>query len=129
MSRRPTRVAAWLALLAIFFAQLATAAYACPNIEAALNAPSSAEQVSTPCVKMGMGKAADGSGLCVEHCKVGLQLVDTHPTPDAVAHPPVLVFVVATLVADPSARSLSFEPLLARASAPPVFASSNRLRI
>lgn len=122
-------MAAWLALLAIFFAQLATAAYACPNIQAALSAPPPTENVSTPCAKMGMGKAAGGSGLCVEHCKIGSQVVDTHPTPDAVAHPPVLVFMVATLLADPSARSLSFEPLLARTTAPPVFASSNRLRI
>lgn len=129
MSRRPTRVAAWLALLAIFFAQLATAAYACPNIKAALNAPPSTENVSTPCYRMGMGKAADGSGLCAEYCKVGLQLVDTHPTPDFADPPPVLIFMVATLVADPSARSLSLEPLLARATAPPIFASSNRLRI
>jgi len=122
-------VAAWFALLAIFFAQLATAAYACPDIEAALNAPSSAEKVSTPCDEMRMGKAADGSGLCAEHCKVGLQLVDTHPIPDYADHQPVLVFLVTTLVADPSARSLSFEPPLARATAPPIFASSSRLRI
>lgn len=129
MSRRPTRVAAWLALLAIFFAQLATAAYACPDIEAALKAPPSAAKMPTPCDQMGMDSAADGAGLCVEHCKVGLQLVDTQPTPDYTAHPPVLVFLVATLVADPSVRSLSLEPLLTRATALPIFASSNRLRI
>ena len=76
-----------------------------------------------------MGKTADGSGLCVEHCKIGQQLVDTHPTVDHSAHAPVLMFVVATLVADTSTRSRSIEPLLARATAPPIFASSSRLRI
>ena len=129
MSRGRTRLAAWLALLAIFFAQLATAAYACPDIEAALKAPPPAEKVSAPCDEMGMDKAADGSGLCVEHCKIGQQLVDTHPTVDHSAHAPVLMYVVATLVADTSARSQSIEPLLARATAPPIFASSSRLRI
>ena len=54
-----------------------------------------------------MGKTADGSGLCVEHCKIGQQLVDTHPTVDHSAHTPVLLFVVATLVADTSTRSRS----------------------
>ena len=129
MRRGHKRVAAWLALLAIFFAQLATAAYACPDIEAALNPPPLAVETSVPCDGMGMGKAADGSGLCVEHCKIGQQLVDTHPTVDPTAHAPVLMFVVATLVADTSARSTTIEPFLAHATAPPIFASSSRLRI
>jgi hypothetical protein len=118
-----------LALLAIFFAQLATAAYACPDIEAALKVPPLAEKVSAPCEGIGMDNAADGTGLCVEHCKIGQQLVDTHPTADQSAAPPVLVFFVATPFADTSARSRSIEPILARATAPPIFASSGRLRI
>ncbi len=129
MRRGPRRLAAWLALGAIFFAQLATAAYACPDIEAALSGPPSAESVSAPCAGMGMGKAADGSSLCVEHCKFGQQLVDTHPTSDPSDRVPVLAFVVTTLVDDASARSRSIEPILAHATAPPIFASSGRLRI
>jgi hypothetical protein len=129
MSRRGNRFAAWWALLAIFFAQLATAAYACPLIEAALKVSTSMAQMDTPCAQMGMDGPADQSGLCVEHCKVGQQLVDTHTAVDHVTPVWISVFFVATLINDISVRAVPVEPILARATAPPIYASSSRLRI
>lgn len=129
VNRRRSRIAAWWALLAVFLAQLATATYACPHFEEALRAPAPKAEMSTPCAGMGMERPADPSALCLEHCKVGLQLVDNQPPVDYVAAAPVLVFFVATPVIDISAREVPAEPFLARATAPPVFASSARLRI
>jgi hypothetical protein len=129
MRRRRTRSAAWWALLAVFFAQLATAAYACPLIAAALSVSMPASRMSTPCADMDMDGPTDQAGLCVEHCKVGQQLVDTHTPFDEMA--PVLagLFYVITVVNDLSIRAVPVEPPLARATAPPIYASSSRLRI
>lgn len=129
VNRRRTRFSALLALSAIFFAQLATAAYACPQIEAALSDSVPKAEVSIPCAEMGMEEPTDSPSLCLEHCKVGQQLVDTHPPVDQGSPALVLVFFVATVVADAPARGSSIEPILARAAAPPVFASSQRLRL
>ena len=49
-----TRPAAWLALLAVFFAQLATAAYACPMIAEALEMRVANLEAVTPCAGMRM---------------------------------------------------------------------------
>jgi hypothetical protein len=132
MSRGRTRLAAWLALLAIFLAPLATAAYACPYMLAPLDAPPIEGGMSVgmdACTGMRTGQAGDRSALCVEHCKIGQQLTDTHPAVDHDVDLSLAAYLVATFVADPSARSRSTEPLLARATAPPIFASSSRLRI
>jgi hypothetical protein len=126
---RRTRPAAWLALLAVFFAQLATAAYACPLIENALKVPMAEAEMPAPCAEMDMDSPEAASALCVEHCKIGQQLVDNHSPVSPLCAAPVVVFFVPALVADLSALTGAIEPLLARATAPPVFASSRRLRI
>ncbi|HVE51300.1 MAG TPA: hypothetical protein VNG69_16985 [Casimicrobiaceae bacterium] len=128
VNRRRIRFAAWFALLAVFLAQLAIAAYACPLMEAALTPSEPRVEVPTPCAEMGMAVDEDAFALCVEHCNSGGQLVDNHsPVADAAAVPLILPFV-ATFVNAP-ARASVVEPILARATAPPVLASSSRLRI
>jgi hypothetical protein len=129
VKRQRTRLVAWWALLAVFIAQLATAAYACPQIEAALSGPP-AMDATTPCADMGMADEQDLSSLCLEHCKLGQQVVDTHsPVPQLDAAFVSPFFIRATCTDLASAVDLVPERVLARATAPPLFASSSRLRI
>lgn len=121
--------AAWLALLAVLFAQLAMAAYACPLIEEALQGPPSNVEATAPCADMDSAGSEAMSALCLEHCKAGGQLVDNHPPVTAFAPAPVVFFVAPTAVADSTVPARATAPLDARATAPPVFASSSRLRI
>lgn len=68
MTRRTRTFAAWLALLALVFAQLATAAYACPQlIEAAAQ--------ETDC-----GDGVVNANLCERHCDYGNASLDTSKT-------------------------------------------------
>jgi hypothetical protein len=122
--------AAWLALLGLVLAQLTTAAYACPLIEASLRgSPSAPEaQMAGPCDGMVMDQPATMTAPCLEHCNVGLQLVATH-SPDYFPYLPSGVFLVVALPITTSSVESPTAPLLARAASPPVFASSNRLRI
>ena len=130
MKRFRKPAAAWLALLAVLFAQLATAAYACPLIQEVLNAPVAAQgEVTTPCAEMDMAGAESKSALCLEHCKAGQQLVDNHSPVSALAVAAGLAFVVHTSIADVRRPLRVPNPPAFRATAPPVFASSSRLRI
>ena len=129
VKRYRTRATAWLALLAVILAQLATAAYACPRIEDALQIPAAIATPATPCAEMGMAGPEAASTLCLEHCKVGQQLVDNHSPVVFVAAVAVVALFVPSPVADLSTPEGPVEPLLARATAPPVYASSSRLRI
>jgi len=81
--KRSTRLfACWLALFALVFAQLATAAYACPqdmerNATAAMPADCDHEMAQTP-------------NLCERHCDYGKASVDkakTFTAPDLAAAP------------------------------------------
>jgi hypothetical protein len=113
----------------MFFAQLATAAYACPHIEAALSLPPMSVEAETPCADMATPDPGTPSALCVEHCKVHDQAVDNHaPAPPVAALSPLPV-AVETIRTGRSIGSVPVDSLLARATAPPVFASSSRLRI
>src|SRR5688572_9019592 len=94
MTRYRNRSTAWWALLAIFFAQMATAAYACPLVGEARSSATPSGEMSTPCAEMEKAPSANPTALCLEHCKVGQQLVDTHPVADDVASFPVLAFLV-----------------------------------
>ena len=118
--RRLRRLAAWCALLAICFVQLATAAHACMLM--------TAPQPDTPCAEMGMASGDERPALCVEHCKGDVQLVDHH-SPVPVAAAPAVTPIVVAAAADVLATALPGrfapdpEPPL------PVFAASSRLRI
>jgi len=67
MKRRNRIFAAWLAMLALLFAQLATAAYACPQLaqplEMAMSADCDHEMAQAP-------------NLCERHCDYGKASVD-----------------------------------------------------
>ena len=129
MKRRRTRLVAWWALLAVFLAQLATAAYACPQVAEALSGQPEAD-VTTPCANMRMADGQDVASLCIEHCKVGQQVVDNQPATPQIGTALVFTFCVRGPAVDVVSGSEQVpEHVLARATAPPVFASSNRLRI
>ena len=128
--KRLRRRAAWLTLLAVLFSQLATAAYACPLIQEALNAPVVATgEATTPCDEMDMAGAEGMSALCLEHCKTGQQLVDNHSPVPALDVAADLAFVVHASIANVTRPLRVPDPPAFRATAPPVFASSSRLRI
>jgi hypothetical protein len=129
MSRRRTCRAAWWALVAVFLAQLATAAHACPLVEQALNPPAMSAEAEMPCADMAMPDPGTPSALCIEHCKGGDQAVDNLAPVAAIAALPPLPLVVEAFATARSFGSLPADSLLARATAPPVFASSSRLRI
>ena len=68
MTRRNRTFAAWIALIALVFAQLATAAYACPQ----LAPPPAAEVAMTDCDH----DMAGAPNLCERHCDYGKASVD-----------------------------------------------------
>jgi hypothetical protein len=117
-------------LLAVCFSQLATAAYACPLLERAL-----AAEFQTAAHCPGMDTSTDTptpdllSALCVEHCKAGQQLVDSHSPLDTPSATPYLFFFVAALDADLAVPAGATKPLFVRATAPPLYVTSSRLRI
>jgi hypothetical protein len=136
VNRRAKPCVAWLALLAIVLAQLTTAVYACPLIDAALGGSRTApqeKQIAMPCdgmaMDMGMDQLPAMTAPCLEHCNVGLQLVASHSPSDHLPYLPTGIFLVVALPTITSSVESPTAPLLARAASPPVFASSNRLRI
>lgn len=73
--RRNRPFAAWLAILALLFAQLATAAYACPQmVEVPVAQSSDCDHESTP-----------RPNLCERHCDYGNASHDTGKAPSAPA--------------------------------------------
>ncbi len=79
MKRRWLRILARGLIGAVLNAQLALAAYACPQVMAALAAPHlderavSAASAMPDCSKMGGAMEASTANLCAEHCKIGQQ--------------------------------------------------------
>jgi hypothetical protein len=128
MTRALRRLTAWLALLAVVFLQLATAAHACDRLEGR-SAPSPVvAEAGAPCEHMGMPASPTRSGVCQEHCKADSQLVDPH-SPVAVAECAAVLAVFQELPSDTGAGTSRSALVVPRATAPPVFASSGRLRI
>jgi hypothetical protein len=128
MTRALRRSTAWPALLAVVFLQLATAAHACDRLEGR-SAPSSVvAEAAAPCEHMGMPATPTRSGICQEHCKADSQLVDHHTAVD-VADCAAVLAVFQELPSDTGAGTPRSARVLPRATAPPVFASSGRLRI
>ena len=72
MSGTSRRLAAWLALAALVFAQLAVSAYACPM---AIADPALAE---TPAGGDAQGCPESNPNLCELHCDYGSSSVSTH---------------------------------------------------
>ena len=128
MKRSHRRLTAWFALLAVCFVQMATAAHACARVEAELKAPAAGTATVSPCHEVDAADVSDGPALCLEHCNSGLQLVDHH-SPVTVADSPAIVAIDTVHIWDNGVRSMLRDRLIAPATAPPVFASSSRLRI
>lgn len=124
-------------MLGLLMTQLATAAHACPLIEAALASPvaeptfaspSAPAQMATPCDGMDMGAAVDAGTLCVTHCESDSNAVNPASV-DQPVHPTAGAYLVVDQVSSRIAVPWRAEPQLTRTTALPVFASSARLRI
>ena len=125
MRRALRRRSASIALVCVCFLQIATAAHAC---DLAFGAREMASAEGVPCDGTPMPDAPGRSNLCVEHCKAGAQAVDVHPPLAAIEAPAAPAdFRVPSLGVD--RQSLPADVVTPRATAPPVFASSHRLRI
>jgi hypothetical protein len=129
MRRRRNRRAAWWTLVALVFAQLATAAHACPLIERVLNPVAVSAEAEMPCDDMAMPDHRSPSALCAEHCKANDQRVDNPAPIAAVGLPAQHSLTVETFATCRSNGPLAEDAALRRATAPPIFASSSRLRI
>jgi len=129
MNRRRNRYVACWVLLTLLFAQVATAAYACPFVLGAFELATPDVEQSTPCADMAQERISEPSVLCFEHCKPGQQLLETHPSIDQCPSVPAFVILVAPADADGGPRWVAIEPPLTRMTSPPALASSNRLRI
>jgi hypothetical protein len=106
MRRRFRSFAAWLALLALVFAQLATAAYACPQLrepERTASAPACHDPSPAP-------------NLCERHCDYGKASFEKQKPVTAPAIAPMIVRVIAIAAmpdaprADPHARIATGPP-------------------
>jgi len=107
MRRRFRPVAAWIALLALVFAQLATAAYACPQLAepaAVANAPDCHDPSPAP-------------NLCERHCDYGKASFEK---PKPVASPAIApIFVRAIAIVAMPAGNLRADPHARIATGPP----------
>lgn len=125
VKRYRSRATAWWMLVALLVTQLATAAYACPLYERLVDGASHAASTGMPCPE---ARLADADPLCFEHCKGGGKLVDAPAAAEPPAAPPVVAGLESASLAASRPRHRPFEPFLARATAPPILASSARLR-
>lgn len=121
------RIAAWIGLLGLFLAQLTTLAHACPLIEASLAPAPAAMEMAVPCEGMGGAAAPDTSPPCADHCQYGSHAANTVSVDQPTQAPVGFLVIEATVANSPATPYVA--SLLARTTAPPVFASSNRLRI
>jgi hypothetical protein len=128
MKRYHRRLAAWCALLAICFVQVATAAHACTLVYPANKVQALQSSSDVPCAEMGMADTQDRTPLCVEHCKAEQKLFDHH-SPVALADVPCLAPIILAFVWETDVRQVANDLLVPPDTAPPVFASSGRLRI
>ena len=128
MTRARRRLSAWVALLGFCFVQTAAAAHACGAMFAQLAPAAAASDIEAPCEHMGAPDSPARTGLCIEHCQAGSHAVDSH-APVVGADTPVVLaaFRIPTLDADDA--DVPADVVTPRATAPPVFASSHRLRI
>jgi len=115
MNRNSRRLWAWLALVAIVFAQLSVAAYACPAAEPQV------EAASAPCDT----PHSLNRNLCDKHCSDHQQ-----PGPAAFAPPPFAASFVAFLEREAaSSASAPSVAALRHPISPPVTVSHCRWRI
>ena len=127
MRRTRRRIAAWVGLLGLFLAQLTTLAHACPLIEAALAPSDPPVQMAAPCAGMGDAPESSLPAPCANHCQYGAHAANTATVDQPPQAPAAFLIVEAVAALPPSTPYVA--SLLARTTAPPVFAFSSRLRI
>ena len=116
--RRQTRpIAAWLAIVALLFAQLATSAFACPNGDMTVSAQAASDECDRG--------SADLPNLCERHCDYGNASVDT-PKP---APSPALVAMIVPTIAVILPQTTPRAAYHARASTGPPLTRFTVLRI
>jgi len=121
------RLAAWLALVAVCFVQMATAAHACTLVDAAARVPL-AHTAEAHCAGMTSHEAPVQGPLCLEHCNTGQKLFDHH-SPVALMDPPVIDPIIVALTAGSGGPQLPRPALIPPDTSPQVFAWSGRFRI
>jgi hypothetical protein len=115
MRRRSRLLAAWIALVALVFAQLAVAAYACPR----MNAPEAV--ASMPDCDQPMN-----ANLCESHCDYGSVSLDS---PKAKVAPPALLAAPVRIVTPVPALSAPHPSVPARVATGPPATRFTVLRI
>lgn len=125
MSRCFRKFVGLLSILAVLFAQLAVAAYACP-----IGAPDAAGELSMSSRSPAAGDVAIAtSALCQKHCQNEQQnFGDQVSFVPPFAFAPSIVMTVAD-VRDASAKPSAFIPALLRATSPPLSISNCCFRI
>ena len=120
-----------LLILGLAFSQFAVAAYACAKLESASRPSVQESQGLVPCEEMVMEDVvrADEPLRCLEHCKYGQQTVNPIVPADIPAGVMVAFFEAPPLVAAEPRPTLVQPTLLARTTAPPEYARSQRLRL
>ena len=121
VSRRRNRLfTVLLVLVSLLFMQFAVASYACPAISKALEIQAMA-QSGMPCAQsMATMMDEDQPGLCQAHCQADNQSADTYQVPGLAAQTDLGIgFLVPRAVAVVRGTPLQ-EPLLLRATAPPL---------
>ena len=110
MSRRLRPATAWIAIIALLFAQLATAAYACPQLVGA--APVVVDAPSPDCDH----EANAMPNLCESHCDYGNASLDS---PKPAALPPIAFDCVRVIALVPASEPPRAEPRARIATGPP----------
>jgi hypothetical protein len=107
------RIAAWLAVAALAFSQLAVAAYACPA-SMPESGPDIVQDMADECGKL------PSPNLCERHCDYGASSVQTASPPAIVPEPALLPWRVEPFVALSASASSRERLLPARADPPPL---------
>jgi hypothetical protein len=120
-----------LLILGLLFSQFVVAAYACAKLEGTGAASVSEVADAVPCDQMNMEDVvqADEPVRCLEHCKYGQQNVNFTAPADIPTGVMVALFEAPPLVVAEPPAMLVQATLLARATAPPEYARSQRLRL
>ena len=120
-----------LLVLGLVFSQLMVAAYACSKLDGGAVVQVQAVTEVVPCDQMNMDEVAqaDEPLRCLEHCKYGQQNVGSAVPADLPAGVLLALFEAPPLIVTEPPAPLVQASLLARATAPPQYARSQRLRL
>ena len=120
-----------LLVFGLVFSQLVVAAYACAKLEGDAMASVQGVAEVVPCDQMNMEEVAkaDEPLRCLGHCKYGQENVGSAVPADLPAGVLFVLFEAPPLVDAEPPAPLVQASLLARATAPPEYARSQRLRL